>query len=264
VSTGLRFYLGTHQPGWLALSTAPLFVSHRRLTSYKRLPRAVTPWVLDSGGFTELSLNGTWHTTVTAYLAAVRRYRDDIGNLQWAAPMDWMCEPFMVAKTGLSVAEHQRRTVANFVQLREAAPELPIVPVLQGWHLPDYLACLDLYTRQGIDLTTEPLVGLGSVCRRQGTGEAALIVTTLAGLGLRLHGFGFKTQGLRAAGSHLTSADSLAWSYDARRKPPMPGHSHKNCANCLPYALTWRTRMLATLPTWHQALLATSQPGAAT
>ncbi|WP_033222224.1 DUF7221 family queuine tRNA-ribosyltransferase-like protein [Kitasatospora phosalacinea] len=251
----MRFFLGTHQPDWLARTSVPLFVSYRRLANRKTLPRAIGPWALDSGGFTELSMHGEWRTAPGAYLTAVRRYADEIGNLAWAAPMDWMCEPWIVQNTGLSVAEHQRRTVANFQQLRDAAPNLPIVPVLQGWSLDDYQHCADLYDKAGIDLTSEPLVGLGSVCRRQATTEAALIVTTLAARGLRLHGFGFKMHGLRIAGHHLASADSLAWSYEARHKPPMPGHTHKNCANCRPYALAWRTRVLASLPAWHQPII---------
>lgn len=52
---------------------------------------------------------------------------------------EWLCEPWMVAKTGLTVAEHQRRTVDNLVQLRGLAPDLPIVPVVQGWTVADYL-----------------------------------------------------------------------------------------------------------------------------
>lgn len=251
----MRFFLGTHQTGWLATAGVPLFVSYRRLAARRTFPRAAAPWALDSGGFTELSLHGGWRTSVSIYLAAVRRFRDEIGRMAWAAPMDWMCEPWITGKTGLSVAEHQRRTVDNFLHLRDTAPDLPIIPVLQGWSLSDYLSCTDMYARAGVDLGAETVVGLGSVCRRQGTDEASAIVTTLAALGLRLHGFGFKTQGLRACGHHLASADSLAWSYDARRKPPWPGHGHKNCANCQPYALAWRTRTLAALPPWHQPVL---------
>ncbi|MFJ5883250.1 hypothetical protein [Kitasatospora cineracea] len=248
----MRFFLGTHQVDWLARTTVPLFVSHRRLAGRRTLPRAAGVWALDSGGFTELSMHGTWRTEPAAYLAAVRRFADEIGNLAWAAPMDWMCEPWIVQNTGLSVVEHQRRTVDNLLNLRHAAPDLPIVPVLQGWELDDYLRCADLYEKAGIDLTAEPVVGLGSVCRRQATGEAALIVSALADRGLKLHGFGFKVLGLRRAGRNLASADSLAWSFAARRKPPLPGHTHKNCANCLPYALTWRTRLLESLPAWQQ------------
>src|SRR5262249_181684 len=68
--------------------------------------------------------------------------------------------------------------------------------VVQGWQLADYLACVQLYRSAGVDLTRLPLTGLGSVCRRQSTGQIAVIVTTLASLGLRLHGFGIKTTGL--------------------------------------------------------------------
>lgn len=32
------------------------------------------------------------------------------------------------------------------------------------------------------------------------------------------------------------SADSLAWSFDARRSAPLPDCAHANCATCLRYA----------------------------
>jgi hypothetical protein len=101
----------------------------------------------------------------------------------------------------------------------------------------------------------EPLVGLGSVCRRQATSEIDRIITTLAGQGLRLHGFGVKTAGLGRYGWALESADSLAWSYAARREPPLPGHRHKNCANCLAYALAWRERVVRQPLGHHQLAL---------
>jgi hypothetical protein len=179
-------YLGAHHPHWLEREAFPLFVSHRRLAARRRLPRAATGWALDSGGFTELHLHRRWRTTPAEYVAAVRRYRDEIGSLEWAAPMDWMCEPFMLAKTGLAIAVHQVRTVANYLELRSLAPELPFVPVLQGWSLDDYRRCAVLYDEAGVDLAAEPLVGVGSVCRRQATGEIEVIVHSLASLGLRL------------------------------------------------------------------------------
>jgi hypothetical protein len=80
---------------------------------------------------------------------------------------------------------------------------------------------------------------------RQSTAEIAVIVTTLARRGLRLHGLGVKTGGLHLYGHRLTSADSMAWSYAARRAPALPGCiGHKNCANCLAYATRWRQSML--------------------
>jgi hypothetical protein len=242
------FYLGTHQPGWLARLKVPLFVSHRTLRGRRRLPQAVGPWALDSGGFTELALHGGWQTTPGEYAEAVACYAAEVGQLAWASPQDWMCEPFMLDRTGLSVEQHQARTVDNYCTLRALAPALPFVPVVQGWDLPSYLACVERYTADGVDLAAAPLVGLGSVCRRQATAEIGGIVTELARAGLRLHGFGVKQRGLAAYADLLESADSMAWSYAARRQPPLPGcRGHRNCANCPRYALRWRAHLLATL-----------------
>lgn len=245
--TGLAFYLGAHQPHWLWRATFPLFVSHRQLA---RRPCGLRPascrWALDSGGFTELSLHGRWVTPAEDYAAAVANYAERVGGLDFAAPQDWMCEPFMIERTGLPVTEHLHRTVENYLTLRQLAPDLPIIPVVQGWRLPDYLACLELYQSAGVDLAALPRVGLGSVCRRQSTAEIAVIVTTLACRGLRLHGFGVKTGGLHLYGHLLASADSMAWSYAARRQPALLGCTgHKNCANCLAYATRWRLGVLS-------------------
>ncbi len=239
----LQFWLGTHQPHWLALTDVHLFVSHRTLAQRRRLPRASGPWALDSGAFSEVATYGEFQTSPRAYTEAVRRYAQEVGNLQWAAMQDWMCEPAILARTGLDVAEHQRRT--NYLELRFLAVDLPVVPVLQGWTRDDYHRCVDLYANAGVDLQAAPLVGLGSVCRRQGTTEIGAIVRSLAGHGLRLHGFGVKTEGLTHYSHALASADSMAWSYQARREPPLLGCArHRNCANCLRYALAWRERVL--------------------
>lgn len=241
----MRFFLGTHQVDWLAHAGVDLFVSRRRLFTRKGLPRAAAAWALDSGGFTELSMHGRWTVAPAQYVREVRRFRDEIGRLEWAAPQDWMCEPVITEKTGLTVEEHQRRTVDNFLELRALAPDLPFVPVVQGWSAWDYLRCVELYDRAGVDLRALPLVGVGTVCRRQGTLAGSNIFAQLAHEGLRMHGFGVKLTGLEAFGDKLASSDSLAWSYSGRRDPPLPGHTHKNCANCLEYALVWRSKIVA-------------------
>lgn len=259
----MKFYLGTHLPGHLNHAGVPLFVADPRLKRYRTLPRAAAPWALDSGGFSELQKHGRWTVTPREYVARVRRYHDEVGRMDWCAPQDWMCEPIVIAGgragrnvfvgTGLSVDEHQRRTRDNGIELRMLAADLPWVWVVQGYTLPEYMRCVDLYERAGVDLTQEPVVGLGSVCRRQGTQEAHDIIRALHGRGIRrLHGFGVKTLGLHLYAQLLTSADSLAWSDAARRKQrPDCGTVHprgaKNCANCLPYALQWRGRLLSSL-----------------
>jgi hypothetical protein len=263
--SALQFFLGTHMPGWLGcplFAKVPLFVSRRALAQRKTLPVAMGPWALDSGGFTELQLHGRWTISARQYVEEVRRFRDEIGWMLWAAPQDWMCEPLVLQGgngfkgTGRTVEQHQRSTVENFLELRSLAPDLPIIPVIQGWTVYDYWRCEDLYERAGVDLTREPRVGVGTVCRRQGTDVATRIMSTLAVRGLKLHGFGFKMQGLQACHRVLASADSLAWSFAARRDPPLPGHDlpggirrtgHINCANCPEYALGWREQLLASI-----------------
>lgn len=167
---------------------------------------------------------------------------------------------------------HLLHTVANYATLVRLDPTLPWVPVVQGWKVRHYLFCVDLYRKiAGIDLTTMPLVGVGSVCRRQNTAEAGEILTALRDRGLtRLHGFGFKLQGLERHRHLLVSADSMAWSDTARKHhrrairlglahglmpscEPGPQHKAQNCANCLPYALHWRNTALAAAEPTHPA-----------
>jgi hypothetical protein len=241
----MRYYLGTHMPNHMEQTDVPLFVSRRRLAKRKRLPRPMGRWALDSGGFSELSMFGAWQTTPEQYVGEVRRFADEMGGLDWAAVQDWMCEPWITAKTGLRVPDHQRRTTESYQRLMDLAPDLPWVPVLQGWEHADYLRHMEQYAAAGIDLAALPVVGVGSVCRRQHTTAAAGILTTLAAFGLRLHGFGLKTTGLRATARVLASADSMAWSAHARRRPALPGcTTHRSCANCLRYALRWREDVL--------------------
>lgn len=228
-------------PSWLARTDVGLCVSHRRLARRRTLPRALGPWVLDSGGFSELALFGAWRTGVDEYADAVARYQREIGGLVWAAPQDWMVEPSMLARTGLTVRDHQERTISNYLALRDRGP---FIPVLQGWTPRDYHRHVELYAAAGVELEALPLVGLGSICRRQQTTETARLISRLSSDGLALHAFGLKTQGLGKIGWALASADSMAWSYRARRAGRQPGCTHAACNNCLPFALTWRRQAL--------------------
>lgn len=223
----------------------PLFISRRRLHDVKRLHRSVTRWALDSGGFTELRDNGRWTVKPEAYVAEVRRYADEIGMLDWAAPQDWMCEPSILAKTELSVRQHQVLTTDNYLRLRELDDSLPFIPVLQGWHLHEYLLHADAYERAGVDLASLPTVGIGSVCRRHSDLAISRIVRTLADRGLRLHAFGVRGVAFQRLAHVLSSADSMSWTYNAWKDGPQPGCPHKRCSWCAPYALRWRDRLLS-------------------
>lgn len=262
-------FLGVHRPSWLALNGPPLMVSLNTLPKTKG-HRAVVPWFLDSGGFTELQKYGRWRTTAAEHVERCARAAESCGMPAHISPQDWMCEPPMIhgapgfVGTGLSVTEHQERTVQNYLDLVALAPGLPWVPVLQGWAVDDYHRCADLYSVAGVDLVAQPLVGVGSVCRRQAMDEAVDIMATLADRGLRLHGFGFKQEGIAKCWPYLASVDSMAWSYNARAAKESCGRSNgrggvvKSCGNCRHYALDWYGRTVAKVGSPVQPRLPTS------
>lgn len=246
----MRFYLGTHQPQWLREYAVPMFVSRNTVGPRKTLPVALGPWALDSGAFTELQRHGRWTVGPREYAEQVRRIRDGVGGMEWAAIQDWMCEPIVISGgrvggnvfrgTRLSVPQHQALTVRSLLDLMSIAPDIPWAPVVQGWEVDDYLRHAEDYARAGVDLRTFPVVGVGSICRRQATDEAVQIIGNLWARGLRLHAFGLKLGGLPRCRRFLVSADSMAWSYEARNKPPLRGcRGHINCANCPRYAMRW-------------------------
>jgi hypothetical protein len=288
-----QFFTGVYMPNWLNDIDVAAFVSDTRLRDRVTLPVAKNRVAYDSGGFSQLQQHGRWTIATEDYVSRLRRYRDEIGHMAWAAPQDWMCERLIIngGKVGpltfvgtrqfidpngwltdaQMVWEHQIRTVDNLVLMRELGPDLNIRPAVQGDTADDYVRHVALYwERAGIDLTREPLVLVGSMCRRQGMNEAGRILTALHGNGVtRLHGLGFKTLGLIRYADMLISADSLAWSDDARKlrhptpdcpgKIRRPGEPVKNCANCRHYALDWRARLLAAVPARLTDLLTTPE-----
>lgn len=158
-----------------------------------------------------------------------------------------MTEDRIRQATGLSIREHQHRTVTSYLSL--SAIGLPVVPVLQGQSVDDYLYCRSLYESAGVKLNG--VVGVGSLCRRQATAEIKDIARTLANSGLKIHGFGVKTLGLLQCPTEFVSVDSLAWSFGARydRHMQLPQCQHQHCGNCIKFAQQWRQNLLRRAPT---------------
>ena len=110
----------------------------------------------------------------------------------------------------------------------------------------DYQRCWDMYGGAGVNLSAYPLVGVGSVCRRQHTGEIREVLEAVRDRDpeVPLHGFGVKVQGIRRYGDLLASADT-SWSVNARRNPRLAGCTHSKCSNCLKWALRWRRALVS-------------------
>ncbi|WP_112273614.1 deazapurine DNA modification protein DpdA family protein [Lentzea terrae] len=235
----------------------PMFPTVPSLAKYKRLrgdafPKAMTIYALDSGGYNQLALHGEYELSPDDHGGAAYRFAEDLGVPPlWAAPQDFMCEHDVIAKTGLTVWLHQQYTIDSLLYLRENFPHIWWIPVLQGWTIEDYLRHVEMYRAAGIDLTTEDLVGVGSICKRPSVAEIVSIITVLHSLGLKLHAFGVKRNSLPRIAHMIVSADSLAWSRTARDEEiRLRGCAHKGlCNNCLTWALQWRLETLATLVT---------------
>lgn len=213
----MEFYVGLHQPSD-AKHFARACISTKRLAARKAHIGDCRVTV-DSGGFTEVTQYGCYRHGVEEYAAEIARL-ESVANIDCVVAQDYMCEPFALGKTGLTIIEHQRLTVERYAALRELVPErIHVMPVLQGFAPEEYARHIEMY---GDLLTPGMWVGVGSVCKRQGKPEA--IVAVLRAIkasrpDLRLHGFGVKLTALKVRAVHdlLHTADSMAWSFHARK-----------------------------------------------
>lgn len=212
----VRFFVGLHQPSDAKHFDAA-FVSVNRIRNRKG-PFQVGDWIMDSGAFTTISTHGGYPRPVTEYAEQIKRWKGN-GNLLAAVSQDYMCEAHMLARTGLTVDEHQRLTIERYDALVAEDTGVYIMPVLQGYRPSDYARHVEAY---GSRLASGAWVGVGSVCKRNGRPDA--IIAVLRAIldvrpDLRLHGFGLKTTSLAegAVRDNLYSADSMAWSFAARR-----------------------------------------------
>lgn len=237
----MKFFTGLHQPADAKHFDAS-FISVNRLRDRKG-PFVVKDWIMDSGAFTEISTHGHYRHAVSEYAAQIRRWKST-GNLLAAVAQDYMCEPFIVAKTGLTVECHQQLTIDRYDALISEDTGVYILPVLQGYAPSDYERHVRMY---GPRLAQGAWVGVGSVCKRNGDpGAIAAVLLAIKRLrpDLRLHGFGLKTTALASplVRSLLETADSMAWSFSARKQ----GRN----ANDWREAVRW-TQAIASRPVQH-------------
>ncbi len=212
----MRFFTGLHQPSDAKHFDAA-FVSVNRLRDRKS-GFEVGDWIMDSGAFTEISKYGHYRHEVSDYAAQIKRWSTN-GNLLAAVSQDFMCEAWIVEKTGLSVEIHQQLTIERYDALMQCdVGGVYILPVLQGYDPSDYARHIEMY---GDRLKHGAWVGVGSVCKRNGDPRAienVLLAIHAKRPDLKLHGFGLKSTALSSwiVTELLHTADSMAWSFHAR------------------------------------------------
>ena len=222
----MRFFVGLHKPNHAKnFDSACISIGVLRK---RKGPFEVKDWLLDSQAFMTILKYGGYPHPPEEYAAQIVRWKDN-GNLLAAVSQDYMCETDMLAITGLTVADHQRLTIERYDALLAANTGVYIMPVLQGYTPCEYVNHINQY---GERLTRGMWVGVGSVCKRNGSPKRVLdvlIAIKTERPDLRLHGFGLKTTALANGTIRelLESADSMAWSYAARKQGRDANHWHE-------------------------------------
>jgi len=247
----MRFFVGIHQP-CDAHKVDAAFISVSRLEN-RISGFLVGDWIMDSKGFSEVAGHGRYRMSVQEHAAQIRRWSKN-GNLMAAIAQDWMCEDPVLKRVLIEegkldpppgfdfgdaqawkklgdlpwayegqredqILEHQRRTIERYDALMTCdVGGVYIMPVLQGYAPEDYVRHIRMY---GDRLKPGMWVGVGSVCKRNSNPET--VADVLAAIkaerpDLLLHGFGVKTTALGdvEVRDMLHTADSMAWSYNAR------------------------------------------------
>lgn len=212
-----RFYIGLDHPSdcWPFMRCMVSVIALRGRKSDFR----VNSWIMDSGGFNELSDHGKYRQSVEEYVEQIDRWRH-CGQLQAAVSQDYMCEPFILEKTGLSIEDHQALTIERYREISQWVDAVYVMPVIQGFTPESYASHIRQY---GSLLEEGQWVGVGSICRRNSNPDAiedVLLSIKRERPDLRLHGFGLKLTAIKRSTVRqlLHSADSMAWSYAARRQ----------------------------------------------
>lgn len=212
----MKFFVGVHMPNKANLVQYAMISANVIRNRRSHFP--VNTWIMDSGAFTTVNKHGGYPEGVEEYAEIISRFAD-CGNLVAAVAQDYMCEPFVLERTGLTVTDHQRLTIERYDALIQCnTAGVPIMPVLQGYDPSDYA---DHVRQYGDRLTPGMWVGVGSVCKRnRNPGSVVAVLEAIHAVrpDLRLHGFGVKITALRnqRVRNLFYSTDSMAWSFAAR------------------------------------------------
>tara|TARA_Y100000593_G_scaffold94687_1_gene195127 strand:- start:2808 stop:3659 length:852 start_codon:yes stop_codon:yes gene_type:complete len=214
----------------------------------RKSPLNVGRWMLDSGAFSQVTQYGDFTMSPKEYVELAVRFQD-CGDLACIVTQDYMCEPQVIAhlkSMGIQASWrlHQRKTVDRYKQILVEGDrqglKVPIMPVLQGWEVEDYMEhwalyvgvnrALDrksrnVYLPHGYNHDQPQWLGLGSTCKRNAKPTVvSQILDTLPWDyvneqdDFRIHAFGLKTTALKHGliKDRLYSSDSFAYDFHAR------------------------------------------------
>lgn len=149
-------------PGSHAMLVASALWTGKQL-GYRTPPDCLASLVLDSGGFQAARKWGAYPWDAAQYAHWGQRYQASGVPLTWLAILDFACEHGVNRAQHATNAQRIQATLTNAARCRDAAPDLPWLPVVQGYTLDEYGQCIEGYQREGWDLR---YCGLGTMCGR--------------------------------------------------------------------------------------------------
>jgi hypothetical protein len=185
-----------------------------------KLPAHVQQRAADCGGFVATFRWGDYRYTPDQYVAWLDAWRP-----QWAATMDYCCEPEL-AEGGNLVRDRQERTTAMAELFWHEFRDAPWAwtPTVQGWEVEDYRRhareLRPLVENMRRVYGDEFRVGVGTLCRRASVLMIHQVVRAVAEElpGVGLHLWGVKLGALQSRmglPDQVVSVDSAAWNYDS-------------------------------------------------
>lgn len=177
------------------------------------LPAHVSIRAADSGGFVASRIWGEYRYSLERYVQWLASW-----SPQWAACMDYCCEPELAVVT----RERQDKTTANILRAWAEYRSVPWawVPTIQGLEVEDYhrhaLELKDTIEDMRAYYAGNPAfrVGIGTLCRRADSSLIRSIVATVSSVlpDIPLHLWGVKLESLWTLDMrHVVSTDSAAW-----------------------------------------------------
>jgi hypothetical protein len=174
----------------------------------------VTCRAADSGGFVASHVWGEYRYTLAQYVEWLASW-----SPQWAACMDYCCEPELSVIT----RERQDKTTTNVSQAWQEYRSVPWawVPTIQGLDPEDYhrhaLELQPIIEEMQAYYHSNPAfrVGIGTLCRRADSSLIRHIVSAVRSVlpTAPLHLWGIKLESLWTLRmNHIVSTDSAAWS----------------------------------------------------
>ena len=200
------------------ISAGSMFNKKKLRLNRGMIPDSTKRLFLDSGGYSFFTRWGEYPFSVEEYTTFANMVQDDY-PLTEVAILDYPCEPNTNRSLLQSNKERIDKTIQNTLECIDYDPNLPWVPVIQGYTLQEYLYCLEEYEKHNLPYDDFDLWAIGSLCARKKVGGLRTIITNISQrVNMPIHTFGMTITFLRDPQIFFAihSSDSGAWSYNGR------------------------------------------------